>query len=106
MYLSLNWLKDFVAIPKSITPEELGLRLTTHTVEIDGVEEQAERFAGFVVGKILEVKKHPSADKLRLARVDIKSEKLDIVCGAPNIRAGQMVPVALIGAFLPDGLEI
>ncbi|MCG2695434.1 hypothetical protein L6248_00675 [Candidatus Parcubacteria bacterium] len=42
MYLSLNWLKDFVNIPKSITPEELGLRLTMHTVEIDGVEKQAD----------------------------------------------------------------
>ncbi|MBA3047081.1 phenylalanine--tRNA ligase subunit beta [Patescibacteria group bacterium] len=106
MYLSLNWLKDFVNIPKSITPEELGLRLTMHTVEIDGVEKQADKLAHIVVGKILEIKKHPDADRLQLVKVDIKDKKLDIVCGASNIEIGQSVPVALAGAILPNGAEI
>ncbi|MDD4271991.1 MAG: hypothetical protein PHF50_04280, partial [Patescibacteria group bacterium] len=67
MYLSLNWLKDFVDIPKSITPEELGKKLTMHTVEVEKVEYQAEKFKNVIVGKILEVKPHPNADRLRLA---------------------------------------
>ena len=59
-----------------------------------------------VVGKIIEVSQHPQADRLRLAKVDIGSEILNIVCGAPNIESGQLVPVATVGAQLPDGLTI
>jgi len=106
MYLSLNWLKDFVKIPKSLTPEELGLKLTLHTVEVEGIQKQGDRFKNVVIGKILEIKKHPNADRLQLAKVDIGKEVLDIVCGAPNIAVGQYVPVATVGAILPNGLEI
>ncbi|HAM88709.1 MAG: Phenylalanine-tRNA ligase beta subunit [Candidatus Falkowbacteria bacterium GW2011_GWC2_38_22] len=106
MYLSLNWLKDYIDLPKSITPDELGNRLTLSTVEIDSVEKQEEKFKNIMVGKILEVKAHPNAERLRLARVDIGAKEEWIVCGAPNIEAGQMVPVALVGAVLPSGVEI
>jgi phenylalanyl-tRNA synthetase beta chain len=113
MLISLNWLKDFVNIPKAVSAEELGLLLTTHTVEIERIEKQAEKFKNVVVGKILEIKKHPNADRLRLAKVDVGKRKLDIVCGAPNIEVGQKVPVALVGAVLPaspaggpNGMEI
>ncbi|OGF26225.1 phenylalanine--tRNA ligase subunit beta [Candidatus Falkowbacteria bacterium RIFOXYB2_FULL_47_14] len=106
MYLSLNWLKDFVDIPRSLAPEELARRLTMHTVEVESVVKEADKFKNIVVGEILEVRKHPQADKLQLARVRLKNEILDIVCGAPNIAVGQKVPVALVGAVLPNGLEI
>jgi len=106
MYLSLNWLKDFVDIPKKMTPEELGLRLTMHTVEIEGIKKEADKYDKVVVGKILEVKKHPNADRLRLAKVNVGSAVLDIVCGAPNISSGQLAPVALPGAVLSNGMEI
>jgi len=106
MYISLNWLKDFVDISKSISPEKLGEMLTLHTVEIDSVESQAEKFDNVVVGKVMEVEKHPNADKLKLAKVDIGKEKLEIVCGAPNLASGQLVPVALVGAELPSGIKI
>ncbi len=106
MYLSLNWLKDFVSLPRSLKPEELAVKLTMHTVEIDGVTREAEKYKNVVVGRILAVKPHPNADKLQLAEVDVKSETLEIVCGAPNIEAGQHVPVALVGAVLPNGLMI
>ncbi len=106
MYLSLQWLKDFVDIPKNINPEKLGNKFTIHTVEIDSVESQEDKFKKIVIGKILEIKKHPKADKLQLAIVDVKNEKLNIVCGAPNILVGQMVPVALVGAILQNGIEI
>ena len=106
MYISLNWLKDFVKIPAKIDAEEISKELTNHTVEVEGFINQAEQFKNVVVGRVLEVKKHPNADRLRLAVVDVKKTKLNIVCGAPNLAEGQLVPVALIGAILPNGLEI
>jgi phenylalanyl-tRNA synthetase beta chain len=63
------------------------------------------KFPKVVVGKILEVKSHPNADRLQLAIVDV-GEKLNIVCGAPNIKEGIFVPVALVGATLPNGMVI
>jgi phenylalanyl-tRNA synthetase beta chain len=106
MYLSYNWLKELVDIPKDLSSEELKEKMTLHTVEVEGVESQKDKFQNIVVGKILEVKPHPDADRLQIAEVDIQSDKLNIVCGANNIEAGQKVPVALVGAVLPTGLEI
>ncbi len=107
MYLSLDWLKDYVDVPKNITPEELGLKLTMHTVEIDEVINQTNQFDKVVVGKVLSVKKHPGADRLNLAKVDVsKKEPLEIVCGASNLKNGQLVPVALIGAVLSGDFKI
>jgi phenylalanyl-tRNA synthetase beta chain len=106
MLLSTNWLKDFIKIPKNISPEDLALRLTMHTVEVEGWIDQSDSFKGVVVGKVLTVDKHPNADRLRVTTVDIKKETLTIVCGAPNVEAGQLVPVATIGTLLPNGLEI
>jgi phenylalanyl-tRNA synthetase beta chain len=59
-----------------------------------------------VVGEILTIEKHPNADRLQKTRVSIGTETLDIVCGAKNIKVGDRVPVALVGANLPNGLEI
>ncbi len=106
MFISLNWLKDFVELSNKVKPEEVGGALTAHTVEVEGLENQSKKYNGVVVGKILEVGQHPNADRLRLAKVDVGGEKLDIVCGAPNIEAGQMVPVAVVGVSLPGGLKI
>ncbi|MFZ4632046.1 MAG: phenylalanine--tRNA ligase subunit beta [Patescibacteria group bacterium] len=106
MYISLNWLKDFVKIPAKIDAAEISRELTNHTVEVEGFVNQAEQFDKVVVGRVLEVKKHPNADRLRLALVDVKTKKLNIVCGAPNLAEGQLVPVALVGAILPGNFEI
>ncbi|MFA5109629.1 MAG: phenylalanine--tRNA ligase subunit beta [Patescibacteria group bacterium] len=106
MYTSLNWLKDFVKIPAKIKPSILAEELTNHTVEVESLINSAEQFNKVVVGKVLEVTKHPNADRLRLTVVDVKKTKLNIVCGAPNVAPGQLVAVALIGAVLPNGLEI
>jgi len=106
MYISYNWLKDFVKIPAKIKPEEVAEQLTNQTVEVENLTSQADQYDKVIVGKVLEVEKHPNADRLRLAVVDIKKTKLRIVCGAPNLAVGQLVPVALIGAILPGGLEI
>jgi len=106
MFLSFSWLKDFVKLPNAVTPDELARQLSLHTVEVEGVENQAAKFNKVVVGKILSVEKHPNADRLQLAKVSIGKESLEIVCGASNIEAGQLVPVALVGAVLPNGAEI
>lgn len=66
--------------------------------------EKSASFGNVVVGKILEINKHPNADRLRLAKVDIGDKELEVVCGAPNIEVGQKVPVALAGAKLPNGV--
>lgn len=106
MQISYNILKDFIKIPKSISPQEIANKLTDHTVEVEGFMSQAEKFSGVVVGKVLSVVKHPKADRLNLAEVDIKKEKLRIVCGALNLETGQLVPVATIGTVLPGDFEI
>lgn len=66
---------------------------------------QTTKFPGVVVGKIMSVEAHPNADRLRIAMVDT-GERLQIVCGAPNIAAGQLVPVATVGTTLPNGATI
>ena len=111
MQLSLNWLKEFVEIPKALTPEELGERLSLHTVEVEKIQYQADKYKGVVVGKILEIKPHPNADRLRSVKIDTgpsinSGQFLEIVCGAANIKVGQLVPVALAGATLPNVREI
>lgn len=106
MYISLNWLKDYVKIPSKIKPEDIAKELTNHTVEVEGLINSAEQFDKIVVGKVLSVIKHPNADRLRLTVVDVKKKKLNIVCGAPNVAPGIMVAVATTGALLSNGLEI
>ena len=110
MKYSFDWLKELS--DTKLSAEKAADLLTMHSFELEGLEKSGQEFEGVVVGKILEVKKHPNADKLQIAIVEtrfIASEplqKLQIVCGAPNIAVGQKVPVALIGAKLPNGLEI
>lgn len=106
MYISLNWLRDYVNIPRSLTPEELGLKLTMHTVEIDAVMKEADKYQGVVVGRVQEIKNHPNADKLKLVKVDIGEKLLEVVCGADNYKVSDMVPVAMVGTTLPNGVEL
>ncbi len=106
MNISLNGLKDFVNL-SGIKVENIKDKLTKHTVEVEQIVKQSDKFKGVVVAKILDVQKHSKADRLQIAIVDDGEEKnLKIVCGAPNIEAGQLVPLAKVGAVLPNGLEI
>jgi phenylalanyl-tRNA synthetase beta chain len=89
-----------------LSAEKAADLLTMHSFELEGMEKAGEKFENVVVGKILQIEKHPNADKLQLTKVDTGEEKLKIVCGAKNISVGDKVPVALIGAKLPNGLEI
>lgn len=77
-----------------------------HSFEIEGMEKLENKFPGVIVAEILEIKKHPNADKLQLATVDYGKGKLEVVCGAPNIEIGQKVPLALVGTKLPNGMEM
>ena len=104
MKYSYNWLKELSNT--KLSPEKMAEVLTMHSFELEGMEKREWNFDGVVVGKILEIRKHPNADKLQLTKVDIGKEILDIVCGAKNIEVGQKVPVATVGTKLPNGIEI
>ncbi|WP_166963371.1 phenylalanine--tRNA ligase subunit beta [Yeosuana marina] len=102
MKISYNWLKQFIKI--DWTPEKTGELLTDLGLEVEGIETYQSvkgGLEGIVIGKVLTCVKHPNADKLKLTTVDIGGETpLQIVCGAPNVAAGQKVPVATIGTTL------
>ncbi len=100
MLISYNWLKELVDFP--YLPEELSKILTAQGMTVDSLEQSGVSYDNVVVGKILEVEKHPDADKLSVCIVDVGDETLQIVCGAPDVAAGQTVPVAKIGAKLGD----
>lgn len=99
MNISVNWIKKYVDLPKDLSARDFGLKLTLATVEVEDFESLTEKFEKIVVGKILKIKKHPNADKLRLAQVAIaKDEQVPIVCGGSNLNEGMLVAVALVGA--------
>lgn len=107
MKISLNWLKDFVNIPKNVTPEILASKLMLTTSEIEGVEKRGEVLEKLIVGFVKTCEKHPNADRLSVTKVDTGGGKiLTIVCGAPNVAAGQKVVIALPGVTLPNGLML
>ncbi|MDX2286992.1 MAG: phenylalanine--tRNA ligase subunit beta [Bacteroidia bacterium] len=102
MTILYSWLKEFVEF--DYTPAELQERLTMLGLEVAGVERIGGAPAsldGVVVGEVLSAEKHPNADRLRICQVDLgQGEPVQIVCGAPNVAAGQKVPVATIGTTL------
>jgi len=104
MQISINWLREFVAVDR--TPDELAEELTLSGLEVDGLEPAAPRFSGVVVAEILERSPHPDADRLSICRVTDGLAEHEIVCGAPNARPGIKVPFAPVGTELPDGLRI
>jgi phenylalanyl-tRNA synthetase beta chain len=105
MQFSENWLRSFVDPP--LTTTELTHLLTMSGLEVESCEPVAPPFSSVVVGRVMEVGKHPNADRLSLCKVEVApGTTLDIVCGAPNVRAGMKAPVALVGAELPGGLAI
>ena len=105
MRYSYNWIKEISKT--NMPPEKMTDALMMHSFEVEGIEKKGEELSGVVVGEILEIKKHPNADRLQLTKIDIgKNRKLDIVCGAHNIKVGDKVPVALVGAKLPSKMLI
>lgn len=103
MLLSFNWLKEFV--PYTGTAEELGNMLTMLGLELEEVLHPYAEIGGVVIGRVLTCEAHPDSDHLHVCTVDVgAADTLNIVCGAPNVAAGQLVPVAPVGSTLPGGL--
>ncbi len=102
MKISYNWLKDFLSI--NLDAERVGEILTDLGLEVEGIEHFESvkgGLEGVVVGKVLTCEKHPNADRLKVTTVDLgQGEPVQIVCGAPNVAAGQKVPVATVGTTL------
>ncbi|MDD3862157.1 MAG: phenylalanine--tRNA ligase subunit beta [Candidatus Gracilibacteria bacterium] len=96
MLVSLNWLKDFVDI--KMDPKNLATELTLKTAEVEGMIAESSQFENMVVGFVETMIPHPNADKLRIAKVSIGKETLQIVCGGENLKEGMYVAVAKIGA--------
>ncbi len=104
MKVSYSWLKEYVALA---TPAELAKQLTLAGLEVESVTAVAPPFSGVVVGEVLESGRHPDAEKLSLCQVSTDGvNRLQIICGASNVRAGLRVAVATVGAQLPGGVTI
>jgi len=108
MYISRNWLKDFVKIPDSLSAKELGLKLTMAMAEIEGWVDHEKGLKDVVVGELLEIKKHPNADKLSVAKVDVGEKKTrQIIFGQMvKMKVGDKIPIALAPTTLPTNVEI
>lgn len=100
MKISLNWIKEFVDIPHKYSAKQLAELLTLRTCEAEGYEDEAVKFMSMVVGKVVKIRPHPNADKLRLIDTDISGRVVQIVCGGENLYDGMLVAVALPGALV------
>ena len=99
MRVSLNWVKKYVDLPKEITNKKLSYDLTMRTVEVEDVIDTSLKFHDIIVGEILEVNKHPDADKLKVCMVNIGEESpVQIVCGGSNLYVGEKVVISKPGA--------
>ena len=104
MKASISWLKSLC--PTDLSVDEIVSRLTMAGLEVDGVEPAAKSFTNVVVGEVLAVSQHPDADKLNVCEVTDGESTYQVVCGAPNVRAGLKVPFARVGAVLGDDFKI
>jgi phenylalanyl-tRNA synthetase beta chain len=104
MKISLQWLGEWVDTGRDV--RGLAHALTMVGLEVEAIQPAAPPLANVVVGEVKSVTRHPDAEKLNVCRVWNGREELQIVCGAPNVRVGMKAPLALIGAKLPNGMEI
>ncbi|GIR11623.1 MAG: hypothetical protein CM15mP23_01980 [Cryomorphaceae bacterium] len=103
MKVSYSWIKDYLNV--DLSAEECAKVLTDTGLEVEGIQEVESvkgGLKGLVVGDVLTCEKHPNADRLQKTTVDVGAETLQIVCGAPNVAAGQKVVVATVGTTLYD----
>ncbi len=102
--ISLRWLQEFADLPDD--GEAVAQALSGLGHEVEGMRRLEAPFSGVVVARVLEVRPHPRADKLRLARLDTGSGEQEVVCGAWNFEAGDVVPLSTVGAVLAGGLKV
>lgn len=105
MKFTLSWLNQFIST-EGLTPAQIADKLTMLGLEVDSVEELFVELEKITTARIRDVTKHPDADKLTVCTVDTGTEILQVVCGAPNARAGMMTALAKPGVRLPDGTKI
>jgi len=105
MYLSLQWLNDYVDL-SDIAPEIIEKELTLKSCEVEGSEYVGRHLDMVKVARIDKIEPHPNAEKLRLATIFDGKESATVVCGAPNIEEGQIIPYAPLGTILPGDFEI
>jgi phenylalanyl-tRNA synthetase beta chain len=98
--VSLNWLKDYVDL-EGIPVQEIIDKLTMSGLEVEDFVNQQEIYQDFLVGLVTKKEKHPNADKLSLCKVSIGREEFQVVCGAPNVAAGQKIIFAPVGSTIP-----
>lgn len=104
MKASIEWLEEYANI--NVEAKKLGDILTMTGSKVETIESKGKDIKNVVVGKILEIEKHPDADKLIVTKVDVKEEILQIVTGANNVKVGDIVPIAKDGSELPGGVKI
>ena len=107
MIVTMSWLKDHLNTKSNL--EQIIEKLTNIGLEVEGVKENSGGKDEFKIAKIIKAVKHPNADRLKLTTIDLGNNQiLEIVCGAPNIAKGQMVPVAVVGSkiYTNEGVEI
>lgn len=104
MRAPLSWIREFA--PVEATPADIAWALDRLGLEVEAIEEPGREIGGVVVARILAIEPHPDADRLRLAEIDHGSGTQRVVCGAPNIEPGMVVPFAPIGAVLPGEFRI
>ena len=99
MYISLNWIKDYVNLD-GVDMEEIAYKFTVSTAEIEEVVEVGKDIQNIVVGKVIEVRQHPSSEKLKIVKVDTGDGVAQSVCGAKNVREGILIPFAKVGGSI------
>ena len=104
MKVSLSWLNEYV--PITLEVDALADALTMAGLEVEAVENRYAFLETVVVGEVVEVRPHPNADRLKLCRVDNGTDRVAVVCGAPNVAEGMKAPFARVGTQLPNGLEL
>ena len=102
MLISINWLKNYIEI-NDLSTERIVDLITNAGLEVEEVTDYGKRFENMVVGFVKEKKKHPNADKLSVCLVTDGEKDYNVVCGAPNVDAGQKVPFAKVGSIIPNG---
>ena len=104
MRAPLSWIREFTPVGAPVG--DIADALNQLGLEVEGIEEPGREIGGVVAAKIIEVLPHPGADRIRLADVDAGNGTVRVVCGAPNIEAGMVVPFAQVGAHLPGDFKI
>src|SRR5262245_56337500 len=99
MKITLSWLKDHLETPASVA--ELAEKLALIGLDVENVDNPAEKLAPFTIARVIEARRHPNADKLQVCKVDTGAGVVEVVCGAPNAKTGMIGVFAPMGSYIP-----